>query len=172
MSDLAHRISNNLVEFPNETHLIGDIVYMIQTTWYIEHTFTYLKGRFRRLKLLETRVDWIWFANWISACILHNFCMINNDEVEDIMEVPNEIEEKLVQENIVNPRQEINRREGVLKRNLIMNNLGMWCIKVVYSMYYVCTILNFNFIFENNYLFIKTLLFTMRYSKALNTLEK
>lgn len=41
----------------------------------IEHAFALLKGRFRRLKLLETQKLDLIALLIVSACILHNVCI-------------------------------------------------------------------------------------------------
>lgn len=104
-SDIYEKIRNNLITFPENSHLIGDLAYPLSRTLLvgfrdngnltgtqrnfnhklnqvrvvIENTFALLKTRFRRLKMLETkRLDLI--ALLIeSACILHNICILSND---------------------------------------------------------------------------------------------
>ncbi|VEN52801.1 unnamed protein product [Callosobruchus maculatus] len=104
-SDIFGRISNGEIDFPNNIHLIGDVAYPLstyllvgfedngnlsepqklfnrklsQSRIVIENAFGILKGRFRRLKFLETkRLDLIALLI-ISSCILHNLCILNND---------------------------------------------------------------------------------------------
>ena len=54
----------------------------------IEHTFGLLKGRFRKLKVMIDidRVQDIPLLV-ISACVLHNFCLLNEDDVEMFMDL-------------------------------------------------------------------------------------
>ncbi|XP_018562810.1 putative nuclease HARBI1 [Anoplophora glabripennis] len=80
MSDLYERINNNSIEFVNNSHIIGDLAYTLTTNLIvgfkdygnltnqqrrfnmklsqlrvrIEQAFAFLKGRFRRLKYMET----------------------------------------------------------------------------------------------------------------------
>ena len=53
----------------------------------VERAFGHLKGRFRRLKQLqlfnEVAISKVIFA----GCILHNFCVLTNDQVEDYIEI-------------------------------------------------------------------------------------
>ncbi|KAB0793030.1 hypothetical protein PPYR_12650 [Photinus pyralis] len=96
-SDLCQRITTGEVTFPNDTHLVGDLAYSLsrylivgfknigvltarqknfnyklsQCRVVMENAFGYLKGRFRRLKSLETvRLDLISLLI-VSGCILH-----------------------------------------------------------------------------------------------------
>ncbi|XP_031359497.1 putative nuclease HARBI1 [Photinus pyralis] len=111
-SDLYYRIINNEIEFPQDSHLIGDLAYKLSTTLMvgfknlggltnahqmnfnyklsrcrvdIENAFGYLKGRFRRLKYMETiRLD-LMSLLIVSSCILNNLCIFNNDLPESIV---------------------------------------------------------------------------------------
>lgn len=110
-SDLFNRINNLSVEFPNDSHIIGDLAYKLseklivgfkniggltnrqknfnkklsQCRVVIENAFAYLKGRFRRLKYLETvKLDLISLLI-VSGCILHNICILNGDLPEEIV---------------------------------------------------------------------------------------
>lgn len=109
-SDIFERIRNNSVQFPNDSHLIGDLAYPLSRTLMvgfkdngnlqhferhfnrklnqvrviIEQTFALLKGRFRRLKMIETKRLDLTALLIVSACILHNICILNNDLVEDM----------------------------------------------------------------------------------------
>lgn len=94
-SDLYQRINDGLADIPTGMHIIGDLAYKLspkmlagfkdiagldrhqknynyklsQCRVVIEHAFAYLKGRFRRLKSLETiRFDLIALLI-ISGCI-------------------------------------------------------------------------------------------------------
>lgn len=151
MSDLSERIRMEAVQFPNNTHIIGDLAYTLTKTLIvgfkdlgnltdqqknfnkklsqvrvvIEQAFALLKGRFRRLKYLETiRMDLICLFI-IVACILHNICILNHDIAEDILDVAQEIEEERLVQEAANANQDAPaiRREAVQKRNNIMNNL-------------------------------------------------
>ncbi|KAJ8943788.1 hypothetical protein NQ314_009655, partial [Rhamnusium bicolor] len=63
----------------------------------IENAFALLKGRFRRLKFLETIRLELAALLIISACILHNVCILNGDLLQDL------IDEERRQENANNP---------------------------------------------------------------------
>lgn len=146
-SDLYQRIDN--MEFPNDGHLIGDLAYPLSkkllvgfkdvnlnaTKKYfncklssirvcIEHTFALLKGRFRRLKYLETRRLDLISLLIIASCILHNLCILKGDipdelHAEELDEIRLRNEEVLYGENA----RTRNRREGERKREHIANVL-------------------------------------------------
>lgn len=81
----------------------------------IERAFALLKGRFRRLKYLDTElengVDII-----LSCCILHNICLLKHEDVSDFLE--QDIGD-------INPPLQLfdNDGEAILKRNEIAANL-------------------------------------------------
>jgi hypothetical protein len=57
---------------------------------HIENVFALLKGRRRRLKNMDTiRLDQICLLI-TAACILHNICILNGDDPNDIMETEQE----------------------------------------------------------------------------------
>lgn len=149
-SDVYQRFSET--EFPNNSHIIGDLAYPLskkmlvgykdfgdldpQKKYFnkklsalrvcIEHSFALLKGRFRRLRYLETRrLDLICLIV-VGACILHNICQLSGDE-PDHMNLDEELERERLQneeeifeaENVRNRR----RREGEEKREYIANLL-------------------------------------------------
>ncbi|XP_031351953.1 putative nuclease HARBI1 [Photinus pyralis] len=147
-SDLAELIRTQSVTFYNNGHLIGDLVYKLSTNMLIgfkncgninrreinfnkklnscrveiENAFVLLKGRFRRLKFIETvRLDFISLFI-VTAAILHNVCLLSNDLPDDIIDLNEEIRE--VQRNDVN---EIGANEGVdnnaeqKRRNILLN---------------------------------------------------
>lgn len=150
-SDLYQRISNLSVEFPNDSHIIGDLAYKLTETLLvgfkniggltnrqknfnkklsqcrivIEHAFAYLKGRFRRLKYLETvKLDLIALLI-VSECILHNICIFNGDLPEEIV---NDVDvEQIRDENPDNAeaREEDQNMAAIRKRINIMNALLM-----------------------------------------------
>ena len=49
----------------------------------IEHTFRLLKGRFRKLKVMMD-IDKVEDIPLLvtSACVLHNFCLLNEDDMD------------------------------------------------------------------------------------------
>ncbi|VEN45580.1 unnamed protein product [Callosobruchus maculatus] len=126
-SDIFGKISNGEIDFPNNTHLIGDLAYPLstyllvgfkdngnlseppklfnrklpQSRIVIENAFGILKGRFRRLKFLETkRLDLIALLI-VSSCILHNLCILNNDLYEGPIEENEQNDQSLP--HITNP---------------------------------------------------------------------
>ncbi|KAJ8932762.1 hypothetical protein NQ314_014463 [Rhamnusium bicolor] len=91
---------------------------------YIEQTFAYLKGRFRRLKLLEAvRLDLIPLII-ICACILHNICQGSNDVPPDV-NIYAEVEE----ERVMNPENENIQEPG--------NNPLLLPKEIILQMYYI-----------------------------------
>ncbi|KAL1488476.1 hypothetical protein ABEB36_014945 [Hypothenemus hampei] len=117
MSDLSERIENNLISFPDDSHLIGDLAYVLseklivgfkdngrltneqknfnnklsRTRVVIEHAFAWLKGRFRRLKFVETvRADFI-VVIIMACCIMHNICILQ-DDLPDFVNLPEEMD--------------------------------------------------------------------------------
>lgn len=172
MSDLAERIRNNSIEFPNDTHLVGDLAYPLTKTMMvgfkdlgnlterqrnfnvklsqlrvlIEQTFALLKGRFRRLKFIETvRLDLI-CLNIIVACILHNLCIVNGDIPDEIINLEQESEEERLVEGVGEAQvHERNRRDAVIKRDNIMNSL----VSIFLSFHKINIFLMF--LFYNNY---------------------
>jgi hypothetical protein len=83
----------------------------------IERTFAQLKGRFRRLQNLEVNSIQTAIDTIMSACILHNICILNADDADDFAD-----------ENYAN-LQNVNAvpaldAAGVMKRDEIANNLN------------------------------------------------
>jgi len=148
-SDLYERIKNSLIDFPEDSHIVGDLAYKLspyllvgfknvgilterqknfnkklsQCRVKIENTFAYLKGRFRRLKYLETvRLDLICLLI-VCACIMHNICILKRDLPEEFID---EIELRAAREENefpVNVNEEQEHNEALLKRMEIMNIL-------------------------------------------------
>ena len=56
----------------------------------VERAFGHLKGRFRRLQDVPFHDSMEVCKMILSACILHNLCIINSDEVEDYINVRDE----------------------------------------------------------------------------------
>ncbi|KAJ8968795.1 hypothetical protein NQ314_002103 [Rhamnusium bicolor] len=147
-SDLSRRPDEN---FYNDTHLIGDLAYKLTTKLIvgfknfglltdrqkvfnkvlakaravIENAFALLKGRFRRLKFIETIRPDLLCLLIMSACILHNLCILHRDSAEDIVRIEEQVAmERLLQPNNlldVFPLDENNRAQ--IKRNNIINGL-------------------------------------------------
>lgn len=137
------------VYFPNNTHLIGDKAYPCLPQLLVpykdngnlteaqkhfnfklsaarsttERSFALLKGRFRCLKYLDVqRIDWV--PIYIMACcVLHNICLDNHDLV-DIPQLPQEDDNALPE-----PQPEYRQVEreilemGKMKRNYICAEL-------------------------------------------------
>ena len=85
----------------------------------IERAFGLLKGRFRRLLYVdtienETAVDVI-----MTCCILHNICLLNNDDITELIEQDGNVFDNAGQFFAFE-----NDAEGFLKRDLIARNLA------------------------------------------------
>lgn len=83
----------------------------------IERAFALLKGRFRRLHYLDTAsistaVDII-----VACCVLHNFCILEYDVLEENIE--QDLEGDVENANVHNDQ----NRDGIDKRNVIARNL-------------------------------------------------
>jgi hypothetical protein len=148
-SDLGRTLDT--LNFPQNSHLIGDSAYQLhyklivpfkdnghltnpqrhfntklsKVRVTIEQTFALLKGRFRRLKLLEAVRSDLLPLLIITACILHNICQGVNDILPDV-----NIDEELEEERLMNPENEaindhINNPNALAKRNNIVNLLYM-----------------------------------------------
>lgn len=137
-----------VLQLPQDSHLIGDSAYPLGTKLMvpykdnghlsniqknyntkhsksrviIEQAFALLKGRFRRLKLLEAvRLDLVPLII-ISTCIFHNICLLYDDIPEDV-----DVDAEIDEERLMNPEHiyiaEDNHNEAIMKRNRIANNL-------------------------------------------------
>lgn len=145
-SDLYEFLSNT--ELYGDSHIIGDLAYPLsknvmvgfkdlgnlgpvekhfnlklsEIRVVIEHAFAQLKGRFRRLKYMETRrLDLICLII-VASCILHNICILNND-IFDIDPLEGENNEAEPFEPVIANRRNIERQEGETKRSRIANFL-------------------------------------------------
>lgn len=148
-SDFGQTLPNRV--WPQDRHLIGDAAYPLsmkilvpfkdnghlsriqkkfnvklsQNRVVIEHAFALLKGRFRRLKLLEAvRLDLLPLLI-ICTCILHNICLETDDIPLDI-DLDNELqEERIMQPNNMDARNiDNNNALAIAKRNNIANLLS------------------------------------------------
>ncbi|XP_015189427.1 PREDICTED: putative nuclease HARBI1 [Polistes dominula] len=90
-SSLYHlTIENEEMLFPNNTFLIGDSAYP-SLRWLVppfrmavEKSFGLLKDRFRRIKLFSEYRDLSFVTDTVlAACILHNYCVDENDDIDD-----------------------------------------------------------------------------------------
>lgn len=149
-SDLYNRIENNILTLAPQIHIIGDLAYKLSTHMLvgfknnghltqrqinfnqtlnrvrivIEHTFGLLKGRFRRLKLLETkRLDLIPVII-IATCILHNVCIMQSDFLETI-NLEQEIQLLEGNDNGDVFQEGLNFNPAIRKRNDIVNDLPL-----------------------------------------------
>lgn len=141
MSDLSERIQNGEITFPNNGHLIGDLAYTLsinlmvgfknfgnltprqiryntklsKTRVIIENAFAYLKGRFRRIKFMETvRLDFI--ASLVMVgCILHNVCLRAGDDAAEFVD---EVNINVQIDPLIN---QDNHPAALAKRNMIAN---------------------------------------------------
>lgn len=148
-SDLYSRITNGSVVFSEDSHLIGDLAYKLspyllvgfknngaltpaqinfnnklsQCRVVIENAFAHLKGRFRRLKSLDTiRLDLIPLLS-VSGAVLHNICILNGDLLEEVADIQL-LEENVNEQNVDIIMDDVRENlQAVRKRNNIMNNL-------------------------------------------------
>ncbi|KAJ8955932.1 hypothetical protein NQ314_006781 [Rhamnusium bicolor] len=114
-SELYLAIQTQQIRFFDGTHLVGDLAYKLHTNLMvgfkdnghltlrqknfnvilskirvkIENAFALLKGRFRRLKFLETIRLELAALLIISACILH-VSILNGDLLQDLIDVDEE----------------------------------------------------------------------------------
>lgn len=51
----------------------------------VERAFGLLKGRFTRLKYLDQNDTKLMVKTIVTGCILHNICILNNDDFQDMM---------------------------------------------------------------------------------------
>ena len=81
----------------------------------IEHTFGLFKGRFRKLKVMMD-LDLVEDVPLLvkTACVLHNFCLLNEDDVVQFLD-PHQEDEVNNFENICRDPE-----EAASKRNEIM----------------------------------------------------
>lgn len=147
-SDLYECILNRTVTFPDNSHILGDLAYKLSQNVLvgfkqnralneretkfnvtlskcrvcIEHTFALLKGRFRRLKFVESQKLDVIVLLIISACILHNICIMKGDFLDGVINIDDEINE--IRQTDANEQiDDDNNRDGVQKRLNIVNSL-------------------------------------------------
>jgi hypothetical protein len=129
--------------FPGSAYIIGDAAYPLKT-WLmtgfknngklntreqrhfnyrisstrmkIEHTFGLLKGRFRKLKVMMDvyKVEDIPLLV-TSACVLHNFCLINEGNVEMFLDLDHEQEVNNFQNIFVEQEIAVNKRAEIMQ---------------------------------------------------------
>lgn len=119
-SDLSIGIQSQNIRFYDDNYLLGDSAYKLATNLIvpfknngfltarqkkfnkiqsskrvkIENAFALLKGRFRRLKLMETVKMDLLALLVMTACILHNVCIFNGDIPNDLMDLEQELREE------------------------------------------------------------------------------
>lgn len=98
-------------------------VKLSQTRVVIENAFALLKGRFRRLKFIETVPLDLISMFIICSCILHNICLLNGDKADDIVNVDQEINEEQYSQAEIGQSHTRNDSNTAAKRNDIMNIL-------------------------------------------------
>lgn len=150
-SDLYSAIQRQELQFLNDSFLVGDLAYKLDFNLLvgfkdnghltlrqknfnvilskirvkIENTLALLKGRFRKLKFLETvRMD-LSSLNIMSCCILHNICILNGDSFEDIVHLDEVRREEVLNnpENAVEMDIDNIPNRALIKRNNIVNGL-------------------------------------------------
>lgn len=138
-------IQLNTMVLPQDGHLLGDSAYPLLTNLLvpfkdnghltniqknynlkhsktrvaIEQAFALLKGRFRRLKLMETKRPDLIPLLILSACILHNICLLENDVPYDINLEAEMNEERMM--NVHHVLVEEDQHNAIQKRNHIAN---------------------------------------------------
>jgi hypothetical protein len=85
----------------------------------IERAFGQLKGRWRRLQLLDCALERA--ASWVSACaVLHNVCLTANDRLKDVFD---EDEDKV---DSVPPAGSASRPSAKTKRAKLIAEASTW----------------------------------------------
>ncbi|XP_055837781.1 uncharacterized protein LOC129906151 [Episyrphus balteatus] len=152
-SGLYHQVQENFTRlFPSNTFLLGDSAYAASnwivppykeygqlndqqknfnfihssTRMVVENAFGLLKGRFRRInKFTEQRNLNSVKKIIVSACVLHNLCILNADNIIINEPTPAPTEEPPPEDNIANPEPNLhgNRRERLFSQLCQMNIL-------------------------------------------------
>lgn len=130
VGDLAYRVSTFLLSgFKNNAFItrrqknFNIILSKARVT--IEMAFAYLKGRFRRLKYLETKRMDLAVLLIVTASVLHNICILNGDWPDELLNLADEIEEERMNnpQNFQDYDPAEDNRIGLVKRNNICNAL-------------------------------------------------
>lgn len=150
-SDVCHAIRNGDIIFYNDGHLLGVLAYKLSTNILvglknnrvlslreknfnvllskqrvkIENAFGLLKGRFRRLKMLETvRVELIPLII-VCSCIMHNICILKGDLIDNLINMQDEVNQERNNNphNLMDIDEERENHDAIRKRNNIVNNL-------------------------------------------------
>ena len=85
----------------------------------IENAFGTIKNRFRRLKCIELKDITYIVKTIVSACIIHNLCILNQDEMPD-----EEDDQENCDDGNVNLDVNANA-QGIMKRQIITQNLAL-----------------------------------------------
>ena len=111
-SSLMNEVEADPSMFPQNSHLLGDSAYPLRN-WLmvpfkdngnltqaqqrynrrlssarsvIERAFALLKGRFRRLKMMDVRDMFLLCSVVVASCVLHNLYLLNEDYAEEFLE--------------------------------------------------------------------------------------
>ena len=87
----------------------------------IERAFALLKGRFRRLKYLETAKANTSVEIIMMCCALNNICILTIDDIEDFLAQDSDVDGVVNNEHVVQIHDE--EAEGFLKRDNIARHL-------------------------------------------------
>lgn len=109
--------------------------YLSSNRMVIEKAFALLKGRFRWLRFLETQKIEYAVKIIMIACVLHNVCIFNHDEVDDF------IQQDIIAGNYNVPGNRDYETQGVQKRNQIARNL-LWRANVSVNIQYMSFVQN------------------------------
>lgn len=85
----------------------------------IERALGLLKGRFRRLHHLDVLSIQTAVKIIMCTCILHNICLIQNEDIDNYMEPP-EVDQPQISQLSVQE----NDTEGIIKRNILCRRLS------------------------------------------------
>lgn len=82
----------------------------------IEHTFGLFKGRFCKLKVMMD-LDLVEDIPLIviSACVLHNFCMLNEDDVDEFLDPQHEDEINNFENIFGDPEVAVKKRAEIME---------------------------------------------------------
>ncbi|CAG2227928.1 unnamed protein product [Mytilus edulis] len=86
----------------------------------IIRAFALLKDRFSRLQFINTKSIELAVDIIVACCVLHNICIMQGDDIEDLLNEDDENDDGVQQPPA--PMVE-NEAEGIIKRNLIARNL-------------------------------------------------
>ena len=81
----------------------------------MEHTIGLLKGRFRKLKVLDSDLVEDIPLIVIAACVLHNFCMLNKDDVDDFLDSQHEGVVNDFENIFGDPKEAVQRRAEIME---------------------------------------------------------